>query len=227
MSKIAIIAGYGTGISHAAASHFGKKGYQVALLSRTKAKLDSSVAEFSKHGVKALAFPVDLSKPDLVKKTVDDIRKIGTVEILFWNPYGPPKGALDLTAAELDDAVRLTTTSLAIATQAVLPDLEKSKGSILVTGGGLSLENDNVVNLAVAWNATTLAVAKASQRKLVHILHETLKPKGVFVGEVTVMGIVKGTAFDHDGKSTLTAESIIAKFEELLAKRDQVFATAQ
>ncbi|KAJ3274038.1 hypothetical protein HDV01_003531 [Terramyces sp. JEL0728] len=227
MSKIAIIAGYGTGISHAAATHFGKNGLHVALLARTKEKLDSSVAEFAKQGIQASAFPVDLSKPELVKKTIEDIRKHGSVELLFWNPYGAAKGLLDTTAAELDDSIKLTTTSLVIATQAVLPDLEKHKGSILVTGGGLSLENEDSVSSAINWNLATLAVAKASQRKLVHLLHNTLKPKGVYVGEVTVLGIVKGTAFDSDGKSTLTSEFIVSKFEELLSKRSQIFTTAQ
>lgn len=38
-----IIAGYGTGVSHAVASLFGKKGYQLALIARNSSKLDKAV----------------------------------------------------------------------------------------------------------------------------------------------------------------------------------------
>jgi hypothetical protein len=66
--------------------------------------------------------------------------------------------------------------------------------------------------MGVAWNAATLAVSKAAQRKLVQYMHFALKPKNIYVCEVTVMGAVKGTPFDADGKSTLTKEAIAEEF---------------
>lgn len=43
-SKVAVIAGYGVGISAAAAKRFGQEGYKLALLARTQSRLDQAVA---------------------------------------------------------------------------------------------------------------------------------------------------------------------------------------
>lgn len=39
-----------------------------------------------------------------------------------------------------------------------------------------------------AMNLATLAVAKAAQRKLVHIMHKALAADGIYAAEVTVCG---------------------------------------
>lgn len=43
-SKVAVIAGYGSGISAAVAKRFGAEGYKLALLARTQSRLDEAVA---------------------------------------------------------------------------------------------------------------------------------------------------------------------------------------
>jgi NADP-dependent 3-hydroxy acid dehydrogenase YdfG len=43
-AKVAVIAGYGVGISHGVAKHFGRQGYAVALLSRTASKVEAASA---------------------------------------------------------------------------------------------------------------------------------------------------------------------------------------
>jgi NADP-dependent 3-hydroxy acid dehydrogenase YdfG len=42
--KVAVIAGYGAGISRAVAQQFGKGGFSLALLARTQSRLDAAVA---------------------------------------------------------------------------------------------------------------------------------------------------------------------------------------
>ena len=101
-----------------------------------------------------------------------------------------------------------------------LEDLESNKGAVLVTGGALGIQSEAAAQLAVDWGATTYALNKAAQQKLVHILHITLKPVGIFVGEVTVMTAVKGTTFDPEGKSDLTVEAVADAFTDLLDKRE-------
>ena len=67
----------------------------------------------------------------------------------------------------------------------------------------------------------TLAVSKAAQRKLVHILAKTLASEGIYVAEVTVAGMVKGSAIDPEGKKgTLTADEVAEEFMQLLNRRD-------
>ena len=63
-----------------------------------------------------------------------------------------------------------------------------------------------------------LAIGKAAQHKTVGLLHQKLAPSGVYVGEVVVLGMVKGTAFDS-GSATLEASAIADRFWELHQNR--------
>lgn len=82
------------------------------------------------------------------------------------------------------------------------------------------MESDENAQMAVDFNMITLFVPKAAQRKLVHTLHKAFQPDGIYVAEVTVAGMVKGTGFDPEGKSDLTPEVIAERFWELESKRD-------
>lgn len=107
---------------------------------------------------------------------------------------------------------------LVAAVQAAYDDLKTNKGFVLVTGGGLGLENDTMAQLAVEYDAISLAVAKAAQRKFVHVLHKALGSDGIYVGEVTVLGMVSSGA--QDAKAGITADAVANKFWELVDKRD-------
>jgi hypothetical protein len=106
-----------------------------------------------------------------------------------------------------------------------LPDLKKSKGDVLVTGWGLGKDDEQATQIPVDWGAMTFALNSACKHKLAHMLDITLKPRGVFAGEVMVYSIVKGTAFDPDGKAELTPAAVADTFAALLDKRYGFFAT--
>jgi len=56
------------------------------------------------------------------------------------------------------------------------------------------------------------------------LLSKSLQADGVYVGEVVVTGLVKGTAFDS-GNATLEPSTIAQKFWELYQARDIVSVT--
>ena len=56
-----------------------------------------------------------------------------------------------------------------------------------------------------------LAVANAAKHKLAGLLAERLPPDGVYVGEVIVAGLVKGTASDR-GNATIASSIVADKF---------------
>ena len=67
----------------------------------------------------------------------------------------------------------------------------------------------------------TLPVSKAAQRKLAHSLAKTLVSEGIYVAEVAVGGIVKGSAIDSEGKKgALAADEVAEEFMQLLKRRD-------
>ena len=61
--------------------------------------------------------------------------------------------------------------------------------------------------MAVQWNAMGTALGKAAQHKLVGLLAAKLSADGIYVGEVVVLGMVKGTRFDS-GNATLEASTV-------------------
>ncbi len=221
MTKTIVVCGHGPGISDAVARKFGSEGFSVALVARSADKLAAAASALAAQGIEAEAFPTDLGNPHAVKAMIAQVgAKLGPVSVIHWNAYAPLAG--DLTQAdpaELRGAFDVAVTGLVAAVQAALPDLKRDgSGAVLVTGGGFSFYDPKIDAMAVQWNAMGLAVAKAAQHKLVGLLGEKLRGDGVYVGEVVVLGLVKGTAFDS-GHATLEPSAIANRFWELYRAR--------
>ena len=111
---------------------------------------------------------------------------------------------------------------LLAAVKAALSDLERAKdGAVLVTNGGFGLNDPAMDELAVAFGAMGLAVANAAKRKLVGLLAHKLKSRGVYVGEVMVLGSVRGSAWDN-GTATLEAATVADAFYDLYPSRSDI-----
>jgi NADP-dependent 3-hydroxy acid dehydrogenase YdfG len=222
MKRAIIVCGHGPGISDAVARKFGREGHPVAIVARNAERLSAAAKSLADAGVKAQAFPCDLGKPDAVRKLVGEVRgALGPIGILHWNAYGT--GAGDLTTAKIDElrsVLDVTVHGLIAALQAALPDLKAEKGALLVTGGGFAFYDPNIDLAATNWGAMGIAIGKAAQHKAVGLLYQKLKSDGVYVGEVVVLGIVKGTAFDS-GNGTLEPSAIADNFWELCESRSE------
>ncbi len=95
-----------------------------------------------------------------------------------------------LSVATMQNDLQVTLFGAVQSVQAVLPKMiERSFGTILLTGGGLAL------NPVAAW--TSLAAGKAALRAYAYSLHKTVADRGVHVATVTVCGIIEtGGLFD-------------------------------
>src|SRR5690606_4632608 len=110
-------------------------------------------------------------------------------------------------------------TGLVVAVQESLSDLKAQAGSsVLVTGGGFAFYDPKVDAMVVQYNAMGLAIAKAAQHKLTGVLNARLAPEGVYVGEVIVLGMVKGTAFDS-GHATIEPSAVAARLWDMHRSR--------
>jgi len=220
MTKTILVCGHGPGISDAVARQFGGQGFAVALVARRADKLAAAVDALGKRGVTAQAFPADLSDPAAVTGLVAKVRAgLGPIAVVHWNAYTGAAGDLTTaSAAELRGTLDLGVVGLVAAVQAALPDLKAHAGSVLVTGGGLAFYDDKVDGLAVEWRTMGLAVTKAAQHKLVGVLGARLAKDNIYVGEVVVLGLVKGTAFDT-GNATIEPASVAARFWDLHTAR--------
>jgi NAD(P)-dependent dehydrogenase (short-subunit alcohol dehydrogenase family) len=223
MKRTIIVCGHGTGISDAVARKFGREGHPVAIVARNADRLAASADALVKDGIHAKAFSCDLGDVAAVRSLVGEVRSaLGPIGVVHWNAYAG--GAGDLTTANIEELRHVLDVSvhgLIAAVQAALPDLQAEKGAVLVTGGGLSLYDAKVDKLAVQWGAMGLAIGKAAQHKTVGLLHQKLADLGVYVGEVVVLGAVKGTVFDP-GNATLEASKIADKLWDMAKRRSEV-----
>jgi NADP-dependent 3-hydroxy acid dehydrogenase YdfG len=216
-----IVCGHGPGISDAVARRFGRAGRPVAIVARNAERLAEAARSLAADGIRAEAFPCDLADVAAVRTLVGAVRdRLGPIGILHWNAYSG--GAGDLAIASLDElraVLDCTVFGLIAAVQAALPDLREQRGAVLVTGGGLGNQDPEIDAMAVSWGSMGLAVGKAAQRKLVGLLHHRLSTEGVYVGEVVVTALVKGTAFDR-GNATLDPAIVADRFWELHERRE-------
>ena len=220
MKRTIVVCGHGPGISDAVARRFGREGFAVALLARNAERLSAAAASLSSAGVTAKAFPCDLANLAATRAAIREAAAaLGPVAAVHYNAYGG--GAGDLTTARPDElraAFDIAVTGLVSAVQEALADLRAQKGAVLVTGGGFAFYDPNIDAMATQFGAMGLAIGKAAQHKAVGLLRAKLAPEGVYVGEVVVLGMVKGTAFDN-GQATLEASDIADRFWELHQRR--------
>lgn len=222
MKRTIVVCGHGPGISDAVARRFGREGFAVAIVARNAERLKAAADALSGAGITAKAFPCNLGDPEAVRSLIREVRaSLGPIAVLHWNAY--TGGAGDVTvdrAEELHTPFDVAVTGLVAGVQEALPDLKQEKGSVLITGGGLSFYDPKVDALAVSWRAMGLAIAKAAQHKTAGLLHQKLASDGVYVGELVILGTVKGTAFDS-GQATLEPSAIAERFWELHQSRTE------
>jgi NAD(P)-dependent dehydrogenase (short-subunit alcohol dehydrogenase family) len=226
MPNTIIVCGHGPGISDAVANRFASEGFQVALVARSADKLETARAAFETRGVKAAAFPTDLSDPNAAKGLVKRVTgELGPVTAIHWNAYANIAGdVLTADAAALRTVFDVGVTGLVLAVQEALADLKAAKGAVLVTNGGLGYFDPKADAMAIQWNSMGLAIANSAKHKLVGLLTEKLRPEGVTVGEVIVLGLVKGTAWDT-GNATIDPRTIAGKFWEIYSSHQSSVVT--
>lgn len=224
MSKTIVICGYGTGISAGVAHRFGRAGFQVALVARNEQRLAAGAAALEASGIRAAAFRADLGKEADVERALESARaELGSLTVLHWNAYTTGGGdLLAVDAAAVRAIFDVPVVGLLAAVKCALTDLERARdGALLVTNGGFGLNDATTDELAVTFNAMGLAVANAAKRKLVGMLAHKLKPRGIYVGEVMVLGSVKGSAWDN-GTATLEAATVADAFYDLYVSRSEL-----
>lgn len=224
MAKTILVCGHGPGISDAVARKFGAEGFSVALAARSPDKLSAAVDALRAKGITAEAIPTDLSDPAAVKSLVAQAQqKLGPITVIHYNAYAGLAGdLLSADVSELRKVFDVGVTGLVAAVQASHADLKAQKNAaILVTGGGFAFYSPQVDAMATQWSSMGLAVSKAAQHKLVGLLSAKLKTDDIYVGEVVVLGMVKGTAFDR-GAATIEPKAVADKFWEIYQGRTEL-----
>ncbi|UNO41540.1 SDR family NAD(P)-dependent oxidoreductase [Streptomyces sp. MST-110588] len=100
--KTLVVVGAGPGLGMGVARAFGRRGFRVGLIARTKEKLQALVDELTGLGVTASAFPADIRDRQSLTAALDAVRNaLGPVDVLAFGPgpTAPVGGAARTTVA--------------------------------------------------------------------------------------------------------------------------------
>ncbi|GAA0487789.1 SDR family NAD(P)-dependent oxidoreductase [Streptomyces olivaceiscleroticus] len=182
MARTLVVVGAGPGRGMGVARAFGRKGFRIALIARTKDRLDTQVAELAGLDVPAAAFPADIRDRDaLAAALAQATETLGPPDVLDYGPgpSGPITHAVQTTAASATAQFTLYTLGAITAVGQVLPDmLARGSGTLLFTTGPAAT--------TAAPSEANAGLAMAALRNYAHSLHAELAPHDIHVGTVTL-----------------------------------------
>ncbi|MFD7608122.1 SDR family NAD(P)-dependent oxidoreductase [Streptomyces mirabilis] len=183
MTTIAIV-GAGPQLGLAIARTFGSQGFNVALISRNREKLDGFVDTLAAEGINAAAFPADLLDHDALTQALKDAAaRFGEIDVLEYSPVGSLGTTVMTRPSEtdpshLDQEMKFQVYGAIAATKAVLPAMrEAGAGTLLYTTGGSINPEVPIANI----NA-----AMAALRNWAMNLHNELAGTGVQAAHVCI-----------------------------------------
>ena len=193
-NKKAIICGVGPGNGMAVARRFAAGGYDLALLARSKDKLDTYAKDKELKGVTAKTVTADFSDMASTDKGVRQaIKDLGGADVLIYNAsLYIAKNWKELTGADLMMEVTVGAGS-AFAAMRAAGEAMTGGGTIICTGGGSALDP------ALVSEAPGLAVTKGAMRNAVLALAPQFAQDNIYLSTVTIMGTVTpGTFYDPE-----------------------------
>jgi len=150
--RVALVTAASKGLGLASAAALAADGAHVAITARSEEVLERAADELRSSGAEVLALPGDITHPDEPARVVGAVvERFGRLDILVANAGGPPPGrALDVTDAQMLDAVNANLLATVRLVRAALPHLEASghgricaitSYTVRQPAGGLALSN--------------------------------------------------------------------------------------
>ncbi|MEM9752063.1 MAG: SDR family oxidoreductase [Planctomycetota bacterium] len=136
-SKVAIVTGAGSGVGRDTAMLLAEAGFAVALVGRTQAKLDASIAmirEEVENPPELLAVPTDLTDPAAVQQLVETtVTKLGRIDALANVAGSAPLQPIERIEDDtLDACLASNFKSVVHTTRAVWKTLKSQKSGVIV-----------------------------------------------------------------------------------------------
>jgi NAD(P)-dependent dehydrogenase (short-subunit alcohol dehydrogenase family) len=141
MAQTAVITGASAGVGRATARAFAQRGFDVALLARGRAGLDSAAEEVRSAGVRALAIPTDVSRFDQVDAAATRVEEeLGPIDVwvndAMTTVFAP---TWEVKPADFQRAVEVTFLGQVWGTMAALSRMRpRDRGQIVNVGSALA-----------------------------------------------------------------------------------------
>ena len=178
-----LITGASTGIGAAYAERFARRGHDLVLVARDKARMEALAARLHQEsGVSIDIIQADLTEAEELASVETRLRDDARVGILVNNAGAALSGSfIEQTTDDVARLVALNTTALLRLASAVAPRLAQA-------GSGAIINIGSVVGLAPEFGATVYGATKAFALFLSQGLSLELGPKGVYVQAVLPSG---------------------------------------
>lgn len=164
--KVALVMGGSKGLGRGVASALAREGAQVAIASRSAARLAEAASEIGGRVSPFVADATDLER--LARLPLEVAEELGRVDILVTNTGGPPPGgALDHGFEEWEEAYRSLVLAPRILAGAVVPGMRgEGWGRIVNVGSTTTIEINPALGLSNANRLATVGFLKTLAREV-------------------------------------------------------------
>ena len=219
--KTAVVCGSTQGIGKASAIELALLGAHVVLMARDEQKLKQTLTELQNSGQQHQYLVADFTRPDEVRKKIEEFVAKQPVHILINNTGGPPGGqAID---AQLDEFVKAFSNHLLCnqsLVQAVVPAMKKEKYgriiNIISTSVKIPLRGlgvSNTIRGAVANWSKTLSLELGPFGITVNNVLPGATMTGRLESIINTNAQKKGISFD-DAKQDMVKEIPLGRISE-------------
>ena len=199
MEKVIAIVGMGGGISYAVALRFGRAGYKIGMIARNEEKLKVIKEMLFKDGIPSEYYTADVAVQSQLTQAFRSLKSdLGDPEVLHYNTARiKDKHIFKESIASIATDMKVNVGGALHSVKQVVKAMKKAnKGTILITGGGLSKQPHP--------NYGSLSLGKAAVLNLARQLGMELSYSNIKVGTVVVNGYVQ--AKDPKYNPTMIAE---------------------
>lgn len=200
------VVGAGPQIGMSMARRWGGAGYRVALIARSRERLDGFVRELAGLGIESAAFAADVcNRPQLAAAMADALARFGRVDALGYSPLIDMSGlrfVLDMSVQDVMAQMDFQLYGAMTAVQAVAGGmLERGSGALFFTTGASAL--------APFPSHANGSLGVTALRQYAHMLNVALGHRGVYAGTVCISAPHRG-------------DDIAELYWDMAARRDRV-----
>ncbi|HEY6471538.1 MAG TPA: SDR family NAD(P)-dependent oxidoreductase [Acidimicrobiales bacterium] len=180
----AIVIGVGPGLGLSLARTFAEDGYAVAMIARSKDRLEADAQLLTAAGHRAAGFAADAGDPAELGAAISEaVDELGASDVLLYNAgVVAPDTPSELSGEEFARRLAVNVVGAKVAADSVLPLLREGRGSLLFTGGDVGTKPSAAY--------TSLSVGKAGLRAFAYALHEQLRPSDIHATILTIFGAI-------------------------------------
>jgi NAD(P)-dependent dehydrogenase (short-subunit alcohol dehydrogenase family) len=178
---VVLVTGVGPGTGAAISRRFSRGGYRVAMLARTRERLDALQREIPN----ARGYRCDVTDETQLDSVIEAVRRdLGTPKVLIHNAVGGAfANFMEVDPRVLDRNFQVNTMALLYLARRLAPAMvEAGERAIVVTGNTSALRGKP--------RFAGFAPTKAAQRILAESIARELGPKGVHVAYVVIDAVI-------------------------------------